>query len=57
MATTKEPSITDAGARAGTPAIVGGGLSPADLATLVDLTTPRAYYLWSGLPIGIRNSN
>jgi protease-4 len=28
----------------------------ADLATLVDLSTPRAYYLWSGLPIGVRNS-
>jgi protease-4 len=27
----------------------------ADLSALFDLATPRAYYLWSGLPIGLRN--
>lgn len=27
-----------------------------DLGTLVDLTTPRAYYLWSGLPVSLSNS-
>jgi protease-4 len=49
----KQPTLVDAivGANAGHS--LRGGV---DLATLLDLAAPRAYYLWSWLPASVSNS-
>jgi hypothetical protein len=49
----KQPTLVDA--------IVGSDARPSmrggvDLGALIDLTTPRAYYLWSWLPAVMSNS-
>jgi protease-4 len=50
----EQPTLVDAivGARAGSS--LRGGI---DLATLIDLASPRAYYLWSWLPAAISTSH
>jgi protease-4 len=49
----KEPTLVDALVGSEGRYSLGGGI---DLATLIDLAAPRAYYLWSWLPAAVSNS-
>ncbi len=48
-----QPTLVDALVGANASSARRGGL---DLASLIDLTAPRAYYLWSWLPAAVSNS-